>query len=59
MENRVLVGIPERLRKANEALRQYERKIEILQGLYNRRGQVTDTELLDLIGEYLAGSNDD
>ena len=59
MENRVLVGLPERLRKANEALRQCERKIETLQGLYNRRGQVTDTELLNLIGEYLAGSNDD
>lgn len=51
--NRVLVGLPERLNKAQSALRDAEKLLEELRGLYGQRLLLKDSEVLDLIGEQL------
>lgn len=52
-QNRVLIGLPERLRKSNDALRDAERTLENLRTLYGQRLLLKDTVVLDLIGEHL------
>lgn len=52
-ENRVLVGLPERLQKTTEALRDAERTLQNLKTIYGQRLILRDSEVLDLIGEHL------
>jgi hypothetical protein len=51
--NRVLVGVPERLRKANMALRKQETLIGELRLLYGQRLLLNDSVVLDQMGELL------
>lgn len=52
-KNRVLVGLPERARAAKTALRDQEKLVENLRMIYGRRRLLTDSEILDQIGELL------
>jgi hypothetical protein len=52
-KNRVLIELPERLRKANEALREYEDLFANLQLLYAQRVILNDKTVLDQIGELI------
>lgn len=51
--NRVLVGVPERLRRANEALREHEALVGYLRQAYEQRGQIRDSAVLNQIGDLL------
>lgn len=52
--NRVLVGVPERLRKANASLRRYETLVGYLrQELGNRGADASDSEILDLMANLI------
>ena len=53
MLNRVLVGLPERLRKSNDALRQAERTLQSIENVYSQRLVLKDSVVLDHIGELL------
>lgn len=55
--NRVLVGLPERLSKANSALRDAERLIENLKVVYRQRSVLKDEVVLDNIAELLGEKN--
>lgn len=51
--NRILVGLPERLRKSNAALGEAERKLQVVTKLYSQRLVLKDSVVLDQIGEVL------
>lgn len=51
--NRVLVGVPERLRKANMTLRKHETLIGQLRQLYSQRTTLNDSEIVDQMGALL------
>ena len=51
--NRVLIGLPERLQKANMALRERERLIENLKSVLAQRSILKDEIVLDNISELL------
>lgn len=52
-KNRVLVELPERLRKSNEALKDYEDLFADLRVLYAQRSILKDSVVLDQIGELI------
>jgi hypothetical protein len=54
--NRVLVDLPERLRKAKEATGTYEKQLEDIRTVYRQRSILKDSVVLDHIGELLGES---
>lgn len=51
--NRVLVDLPERLRKSNHAVRELETLVTLLRTLYGQRLVLNDSTVLDQMGELL------
>lgn len=52
-KNRVLVELPERLRKAKESLKEHEDMFADLRALYAQRSILNDSTVLDQIGELI------